>query len=126
MTAPVGQQRAETGWLVSFTMPISYTMKTLPVPEDPGVDLRQVPARRMASVRYSGTWSESRYLRYRKELELWIEKNAFRIVGEPVWARYNSPFAAWFLRRNEILIPVDGPDERENGSGGRENAAAKP
>ena len=109
MTAPVGQQRAEAGWVVSFTMPISYTLKTLPAPENPEVKLRQVPARRMASVRYSGAWSESRYLRYRKELELWIEKNAFRIVGEPVWARYNSPFAVWFLRRNEILIPVDGP-----------------
>ena len=27
-------------------------------------------------------------------------------VGTPVWARYNAPFTPWFLRRNEILIPV--------------------
>lgn len=112
MTAPVGQQRAEGGWVVSFTMPISYTLEALPVPEDPEVKLRQVPARRMASVQYSGTWSESRYLRYRQELELWIEKNGLRIQGEPVWARYNSPFTPWFLRRNEILIPVDGHEKR--------------
>lgn len=112
MTAPVGQQRAEGGWVVSFTMPISYTLEALPVPEDPEVKLRQVAARRMASVQYSGTWSESRYLRYRQELELWIEKNGLRIQGEPVWARYNSPFTPWFLRRNEILIPVDGHEKR--------------
>jgi len=115
MTAPVGQQRAEGGWAVSFTMPVSYTLNTLPVPEDPDVKLRQVQARRMASVQYSGTWSESRYLRYKKELVLWIEKNRFRILGEPVWARYNPPFTPWFLRRNEILIPVDSQEKPENG-----------
>jgi effector-binding domain-containing protein len=116
MTAPVGQQRAEGGWAVSFTMPISFTLKTLPVPEDPDVKLRQVQARRMASVQYSGTWSESRYLKYRQELESWIEKNGFRILGEPIWARYNPPFTPWFLRRNEILIPVDSQEMLENGS----------
>lgn len=116
MTAPVGQQRAEGGWAVSFTMPISFTLKTLPVPEDTDVKLRQVQARRMASVQYSGTWSESRYLKYRQELESWIEKNGFRILGEPIWARYNPPFTPWFLRRNEILIPVDSQEMLENGS----------
>jgi len=111
MTTPVGQRRAEGGWAVSFTMPISYTLDALPVPEDPDVRLRQIPARRMASVRYSGTWSKKRYRRYRQELESWIEKNGFRIVGEPVWARYNPPFTPWFLRRNEILIPVNNDEK---------------
>lgn len=111
MTAPVGQQRAEGGWVVSFAMPSSYTLSSLPVPEDPEVRLREVPARLMASVQYSGTWSESRYLRYRQELELWIGTNGFRILGEPVWARYNPPFTPWFLRRNEVLIPVDRPEK---------------
>jgi len=27
-------------------------------------------------------------------------------LGTPVWARYNPPFMPWFMRRNEILIPV--------------------
>jgi effector-binding domain-containing protein len=107
MTAPVSQKRAEGGWVVSFTMPMSYKMDDLPVPEDPDVTLRQIPARRMACVQYSGMWSEERYNRYRGELESWIEKNGFIILGEPVWARYNPPFTPWFLRRNEILIPVD-------------------
>jgi len=107
MTSPVGQQRIEGGWVVSFTMPVSQTIEALPVPEDQRVKLRQVPACRMAAVRYSGIWSEKRYLRYKQELEAWIEKNGFRIIGEPVWARYNPPFTPWFLRRNEILIQVN-------------------
>jgi hypothetical protein len=107
MTAPVGQQRAAAGWTVSFAMPASYALETLPLPEDTDVKLRQIPAQHMAAVQYSGTWSERRYLEYKQELESWIQKSGFRINGEPVWARYNPPFTPWFLRRNEILIPVE-------------------
>ncbi len=107
MTAPVGQQRVQEKWAVSFMMPASYTMENIPEPDDPKVTLRQVPARLMAAVRYSGFWSEKGYLRYKVELESWIERMGLSIVGKPIWARYNPPFMPWFLRRNEILIPVD-------------------
>lgn len=107
MTAPVGQQRAGENWAVSFMMPGAYSLETLPEPDDPKIKLRQVPARRMAAVRYSGFWSEKNYRRYKTELESWIETMGLTIVGEPIWARYNAPFTPWFLRRNEILIAVD-------------------
>ena len=107
MTAPVGQRSVQEKWAVSFMMPASYTLETLPEPEDPKVTLRQVPARRMAAVRYSGFWSEKNYLRYKLELAFWIREKGLTIVGDPLWARYNPPFTPWFLRRNEILIPVD-------------------
>lgn len=107
MTAPVGQQRSSGKWAVSFTMPASYSMGALPIPTNPAVTLREVPARRMAAVRYSGTWDEKNYLRYKERLENWIRENGFEMKGEPVWARYNPPFTLWFLRRNEILIPVE-------------------
>jgi len=111
MTAPVGQQRVQESWAVSFMMPASYTLETLPEPEDPEVTLRQVPARRMAAVSYSGFWSEKNYLRYKMELESWIQERGLTILGDPVWARYNPPFTPWFLRRNEILLPVDASAE---------------
>ena len=106
MTAPVGQQRVQEGWAVSFMMPASYTLETLPEPEDPAITLRQVPAHRMAAVRYSGFWSEKGYLKNKQELESWIQERGLAITGDPVWARYNPPFTPWFLRRNEVLIPV--------------------
>ncbi|MBN2514999.1 MAG: heme-binding protein [Deltaproteobacteria bacterium] len=113
MTAPVGQERIQEGWIVSFMMPDSYTLGTLPRPEDPKVTLRQVPARRMAVVRYSGFWSEKSYLQHKSELESWIQNMGLTIVGNPIWARYNPPFTPWFLRRNEILIPVDADTGQE-------------
>ena len=40
MTAPVGQRRVQKKWAVSFMMPSSYTLKTLPEPENPNITLR--------------------------------------------------------------------------------------
>jgi len=106
MTAPVGQAPVPGGWAVSFMMPATFTLETLPVPEDPAVTLRQVPARRVAAVRYTGAWSEKGYVRHKTALESWIRKNGWTAAGAAVWARYNAPFVPWFLRRNEVLIPV--------------------
>jgi hypothetical protein len=61
----------------------------------------------MAAVTYTGFWSEKSYLKYKAALEAWIANNGYSISGAPVWARYNPPFMPWFMRRNEILIPID-------------------
>lgn len=106
MTAPVGQQKAGDQWVVSFMMPASYSMETLPKPDDPQVTLREVPARRIAAVRYSGFWSKKNYTKNMLKLVAWIQGQGLESVGEPIWARYNAPFVPWFMRRNEVLIQV--------------------
>jgi len=63
-------------------MPASYTIETLPIPDDSSITLRKVPARRVAAVRYSGFWSEKRFLRYKQELENWIKDNNLKIIGD--------------------------------------------
>lgn len=107
MTAPVSQ-RAEGGeWVVSFMMPTGYTMETLPEPLDQRVALRELPPYRAAVIRYSGFWSEKNYREHLEALRRWMKETGLEAGGEPVWARYNAPFTPWFLRRNEILIPVE-------------------
>ena len=107
MTAPVSQQRMDDKWVVSFAMPAVYTLENAPKPTDARVVLRQVPARQVASVTYSGLWTDKNYLQHKQELEAWIRKSGFSASGEPVLARYNAPLTPWFLRRNEVLIPVN-------------------
>jgi hypothetical protein len=114
MTAPVSQERTGDQWRIAFVMPSEYTLDTLPQPVDPKVLLKQVPARRMAVITYSGTWSKKRYEEHRVLLEAFIQKQKLRPLGDPVLARYNSPFTLWFLRRNEVLVPVQWPDEKRN------------
>ncbi len=110
MTSPVSQQKQDGKWIVSFMMPASFTLETTPEPKDPNVSIREVPARLIAAVRYSGFWSEENYRRNLAKLQDWIDNNRLTPLGEPIWARYNPPFMPWFLRRNEILIPVASPE----------------
>ena len=107
MTAPVGQQASAEGWVVSFMMPDSYTMETIPLPTDPGVNLREIPAYQAAAIEYSGTWSEKNYQKHLERLRKWVDQEGLVTSGEPVWARYNAPFTPWFMRRNEILILIE-------------------
>ena len=107
MTAPVGQEQKGNQWRITFMMPTEYTLETLPEPLDERVNIVQEPGRMMAAVRYSGTWSKSSYQKNKALLEEYIQKRGLTQKGEAVWARYDPPFMPWFLRRNEVLIPVE-------------------
>lgn len=110
MTAPVTQQEAPgpggSTWLIQFMMPSSLDRASVPVPLDPAIRFREVPARRVAALRYSGTWSEERYLEKLAELRAAMAAAGLRAAGEPVWARYDPPWMPWFLKTNEILVEV--------------------
>jgi effector-binding domain-containing protein len=106
MTAPVNQEKVGGAWRITFLMPSALTMETLPEPLDSRVKLVKIPGRLMAALSYSGTWSRERYEDKEKRLKELIRQRGLKIEGEPVFARYNPPFMPWFLRRNEVLIPV--------------------
>ena len=109
MTAPVTQARSAAGprsWRVQFMMPSAYTLETLPEPKDPRVQLRQLPPRRVAAIRYSGSWSQRRYEQHLGTLTAAMKREKLVPAGDPIWARYDPPFKPWFLRTNEILIEV--------------------
>jgi effector-binding domain-containing protein len=106
MTAPVNQEKVGGAWRITFLMPSAFTMETLPEPLDSRVKLVKIPGRLMAALNYSGTWSRERYEEKEKRLKELIRQRGLKIEGEPVFARYNPPFMPWFLRRNEVLIPV--------------------
>jgi hypothetical protein len=107
MTAPVTQENKNNKWRITFIMPEKYTLETLPEPNDDRVKLVEAPGRLMAAVKYSGTWSEGRYKKNKALLEEFIQRRGLTKAGAVVWARYDPPFMPWFLRRNEVLIPVE-------------------
>lgn len=110
MTVPVESTRSDDGsdsYVYRFVMERKYDFDELPIPNDPRVELRRVPARTMAVHRYSGFWSESNYERHEAKLLSALESDGVEIIGEPLLARYNGPFTPFFMRRNEVMIEVD-------------------
>ena len=106
MTAPVNMEEVGGKWRITFLMPSEYTMETLPAPLDARVELKELSARLVAAIRYSGTWSRNRYQEKKTQLYEMIKKRDLKPTGVAIFARYDSPFKLWFLRRNEVLIPV--------------------
>lgn len=116
MTAPVAQERSDEGWTVAFVMPSEHSLATLPRPDDPRVTLRPVPARRVAAVTFSGTWGAERFDEVARGLLERVAAAGLTPAGLPVYARYDPPWTPWFLRKNEVLLPlaesVPGPGAR--------------
>lgn len=109
MTAPVNMMQvpdSKDQYYVQFFMPTKYTKDTLPIPNDDRVKIELMPGGLTAALRYSGTWSHKRYLRKQANLSKAFENQGFKTNGSAIFARYNSPFSLWFMRRNEVLIPV--------------------
>jgi hypothetical protein len=107
MTAPVNQQQSGEKYAVSFVMPSKYSMETLPEPLDPTVVIKEIPAHKAAVIRYSGTWSQERYEAKRVALDEFMKRKGLVPTASPIFARYNPPFELWFLRRNEVIYPVE-------------------
>jgi effector-binding domain-containing protein len=107
MTAPVTQTRAsDDTWTVSFTMPTSWSMETLPIPNNPDVTLREVPGELIAAIRFSGNGPAATQMRKQGELENWLTAQGYTATGPARYAGYDAPWKPAPFRRNEVMIPV--------------------
>jgi len=109
MTAPVIQEidtidtKSAT---YSFVMPQNFTLDTLPLPLDKRIKLKEIPAKTVAVLEYSGGWGEEKYKKHEAILLKTLDTAEIKIIGKTNFARYNSPFSLWFMRRNEIMVEV--------------------
>jgi hypothetical protein len=108
MTVPViaegkGDQKT---WLIQFVMPKQYTLETLPKPNNPQVKLLAMGPQKLAVVRFTGFISDDKVQEKTAELMAWIKSRNALPLGNPRLARYNPPWSIPWMRRNEILIPI--------------------
>ena len=104
MTAPVQQEAKGNLWMVSFIMPSEYTMQSLPKPNDERVLLRQVPARKLIAIQFSGRNTDANLKEHEKRLMEHIKAKNIKVLGPARYAFYNAPWTLPFLRRNEIML----------------------
>jgi len=92
MTAPVQTEIQGTSLKISFMMPSEFTLETLPIPNDSTILFRQIPAKKVAAIKFSGRWTTENFNEHTNELMKWIKNQGFKICGATVVARYNPPF----------------------------------
>lgn len=108
MTVPVTMEPSGvSGYRLHFVMPSKYSMQTLPKPADPRVSLREIPASKVAAVRFSKFSTEATIAAQTALLQGWMVQQGLKAVGKPQFARYDPPFVPPLLRRSEILIAVE-------------------
>ena len=107
MTAPVIQTENAGAWTVRFIMPSSYRIDTLPTPNDARVKLIALPPSRYAVIKFSGLAKADDIEKQTAELQRFIVKHKLSPIGPASLARYNPPWTLWFMRRNEIMLPLE-------------------
>ena len=113
MTSPVAQTLANRNnddsaerWMVRFFLPRNMAEKNIPLPSEKGVRVTKLKAQRFASVSFRGSQSDKRIEENTAKLKAFIVQNGYEVSGRPIYAFYDPPFIPWFLRDNEILLPV--------------------
>lgn len=107
MTSPVVQvATTQPGYDISFVLPQSIGVSEIPVPYDSRIITSILPDRVMATIRYRGRWSESRFMAAAERLMSCLARDGIEISGPPQWARFDPPWVPPVLRTNEILAPV--------------------
>lgn len=112
MTAPVTQQGDGKNWRVRFIMPSRYTMETLPKPNNPAIELKEISRKRLAVIRFSGMAGEESLKRRSEELSDFLSAKNLTPLSSPSYAFYNPPWTLPFFRRNEVLVEISASSEQ--------------
>lgn len=107
MTAPVLQQPNDLGYETSFVMPAAMRIEEMPGTADSSLRIQQADGGLYAAITFSGLASGGLFGRKAGELTAIIEASDYKQKGLPIFARYNGPWTPSFLRRNEVLIPLE-------------------
>jgi len=110
MTAPVVMKPEANGvWTMVFSMPSEYTMQNIPKPLNPKVTLIEVPAKKIAVLRFTGSYNNLENRQQKADALLaWLStQRQYKKLSAPVFAGYDPPFTLPFLRRNEVFIEVE-------------------
>ena len=110
MTAPVMQQKIiNDNWEISFYMPSKFDTDQLPISENNQIKIVTTPSTIMAVITFSGVAKTELLENKFTNLIKWIEETNYEIIlgSKPIYSYYNDPSTPGFLRKNEIMIPVE-------------------
>ena len=106
MTVPVVATTDGDFQIISFGMPRSYTLETLPTPNDPRVKIVMIPTKKYAVLRFSGYRSDARVKNMQEKLASALVRDGVATEGGTAYAGYNAPWTPPWMNRNEVLVEI--------------------
>lgn len=107
MTAPVINNMDSDQPTMAFVMPKEYSLEKLPQPSQPGIELKEIPERYVASISFSGNINQKIIEKKKFELTEWLKEKEITALGSIELARYNPPFIPGLFKHNEIIVAVN-------------------
>lgn len=106
MTTPVVATNEGDSQIISFGMPRSYTIKTLPIPNDSRVKIVMIPVKKYAVLQFSWYRSDARVKWMQRKLISALTRDKVVAQGKASYAGYNPPWNPPWMNRNEVLIEI--------------------
>ena len=106
MTSPVTQSGADGIWTVSFMMPSSYSLETLPVPNTNTIRFVETTPSTKLVMQFSGWATAGRLQDYEHQLRRHALRNGIKIAEPAQYAYYDDPMTLPWKRRNEVAFAV--------------------
>ena len=105
MTSPVTIS-LEDSMTMMFMVPKKLKKEELPRPNQPEIEFKQVPAKKMAAISFGGWANNEKIEKYKKQLIEYLNAKDINYADRFYFFGYNSPYEV-FNRKNEVLVELE-------------------
>lgn len=105
MTSPVAMTIDDTSTMM-FLVPKKYTKESLPKPNNGNIEFTEMPAKKIASITFSGWANDDKIKDYKAKLIAALNKNGIKYTTNFYFLGYNAPFEL-LNRKNEVIVELE-------------------
>lgn len=95
-----------SAWTMTFHLPSGTAAEMASQPSDPRIARIAIPPRRLATLAFSGRWSDRNFQKRGIRLMNHLEKSQLKPLGPVIYAFYDAPYVLPHLRKNEVQVAI--------------------
>lgn len=104
MTSPVSMSLEDTMTMM-FLVPKKFNKDKLPKPNQSAIEFKEVPAKTMAAIRFSGWANDTKIEKYQQDLKAALDAEDIKYTNRFYFFGYNAPYEV-FNRKNEVVVEL--------------------
>ena len=105
MTSPVAMS-LEDSITMMFMVPKKLKKERLPQPNQPQIEFREEPAKKLATITFGGWANDKKIEKYKRKLISALESQEIAHTNQFYFFGYNPPFEI-FNRKNEVAVELE-------------------